>query len=121
MDDNNSTKHQLELPVKFSCRLVFTNHQRQFTEMEFTMPPGVYPNPDWLPTLIGECQREALKALKLQTKDLSWRKPSIREFIEYTTGKPASPAEFELGWVEPYTSQLDLGLDDEAGNDNDSN
>lgn len=110
-------KHKLEIAAKFFCNLVFVNHQKQFTEMQFSMPPGVHPHPDWLPELLNECYREGVKALKLQTKDLSWRRPSISEFLEYTTGERVDPNKFHMKWVEPYGAGLEMDGDEEVAND----
>jgi len=105
-------KHKLEINAKFFCTMVFVTSHKEFMEMEFQMPMGVYPDPEWLPDLMKECSREALKALKLQTKNLSWRKPTVGEFIEYTTGELPDFNKFEDKWQEPYSAQLELSFDD---------
>jgi len=113
---------ELEVPATFHTVLLFTNHSGEFTKMEFALPPGVYPNPTWMPKLIEEAHRNALKTLKLSTKDLSWRKPTTQEFLAVTAGPQAKNYSVNIKWAEPYASKMDLNLPDvEAAVDDNSN
>lgn len=107
---------RLETACVFNATMVFVNHLGTVTRMGFTLPPGLFPNPKYIPKLIKEGQREALKALKLETKDLSWRLPTPTEFVRITTSNPSLLAYRE--WAEPYTVEL---LDEEEPGDNDHN
>lgn len=107
----------VEAPILFQATLVFVNHQGQATTMSFACPPGLYPNPEYIVTLVKEAQREGLKALKLQSKDLSWRLPSPTEFVRITSQNPNLQAQSK--YAEPFTVKL---VQEEATeNDNNSN
>ena len=100
----------LEVPATFSTTLYFINHSGEGTAMDFALPPGVYPNPRWLEKLITEACRNALKTLKLSTKDLSWRKPTPTEFMKMTAGPTAAKYTFNTKWIEPYTNNMDIDV-----------
>ena len=92
---------KIEVAALFSAMLYFVcPNTKETKRMMFDLPPGVHPNPEWLPKLIKETQREAIKALKLDTKDLSWRLPTPNEFVQLTTGNTA--LNVEKKWAEPY-------------------
>lgn len=110
---------QIEGPVLFTASLLFVNHQGQYTSVVFKCPPGLYPNPEYIVKLVKEAQREALKALKLETKDLSWRLPSPDEFVKLTSGGAIISVNDK--WAEPYSVKLDVNGDNEVVNDNNSN
>jgi len=108
----------IEGNMLFSVALLFVNFKKEVRAISFNCPPGVYPNPDWAPTLIAEATREGLRALKLETKDLSWRMPTPTEFVQISTRNPHAQA--ALKYAEPYTVQLEVDKE-ETPNDNDSN
>lgn len=94
---------ELEIPATFRTQLVFINHAGQYTTVEFGLPPGVYPNPQWMPKLLEGAYRNSLKTLKISTKDLSWRKPTPLEFVRATAG--GQPVKVETKYAEPYESK----------------
>jgi hypothetical protein len=101
----------------FSVALLFINHSKEVRAISFNCPPGVYPNPEWAPTLIAEASREGLRALKLETKDLSWRKPTPTEFVQISTRNPKAQA--KLKYAEPFSVQLEVDKE-ETPSDNHS-
>lgn len=103
---------RIEAPVLFQASLIFVNHQGQATQLGFACPPGLYPDPDIIVELIKEAQREGLKALKLQTKDLSWRVPTPTEFVRITSGNPMLQAQKE--YAEPFSVKLEKENDDNS-------
>jgi len=101
---------QLEIPALFVLQLFFINHSGEGTKMEFSLPPGVYPNARWLETLVKDATRNALKTLKLSTKDLSWRKPTPAEFLRMTAGPASEGYKVESKWLEPYSNPMEIDL-----------
>lgn len=110
----------VELPAVFSVALFFINHKREMRTISFNCPPGVYPNPEWMPTLIKEATREGARALKLETKDLSWRPLSANEFVQVTTRNTAMRANGGA-YKDPYEAGLELDKEETAEDDNNSN
>lgn len=104
---------ELEAPLLFSVALLFINHQKDVRAISFNCPPGVYPNPEWAPSLVKEASREGLRALKLETKDLSWRAPTPTEFVQISTRNPNAQA--SLKYKEPFSVSLEV--DEEATTD----
>lgn len=104
----------IEVAALFKVTLIAVNSTGEVRTLDFSMPPGLYPNPAWTVELVKETQRESLRALKLQTQDLSWRLPSPTEFVRITSGNPLLTAQRD--YKEPYTVQMDT-----ENNDNDSN
>jgi hypothetical protein len=102
----------VEAPIVFNCSLVFTNYQGQFTTMGFACPPGLYPNPEYMVELIKEAQIEAMRALKMQTNDLSWRLPTPQEFVRFTSGNAHMIANSK--YAEPYSVKLEKETDDNS-------
>jgi len=99
----------LEVPALFQVKLLFINHQGEFTSIDYALPPGIYPCEKWLNTLVDGVYRNSLKALKLSTKDLSWRKCTPKEFVDATSGG----VQVKVGhkWAEPYSSGKDMELE----------
>jgi len=95
----------LEVPALFRCILFFINHKKEFTSVEFTLPPGIYPNPKWLEKAIDDAYRNSLKTLKLSTKELSWRKGSTHEFITATAGN-GHEISVDREWKPAYSTVL---------------
>lgn len=107
---------ELENAVLFTATLIFVNNSNQATRMGFACPPGLYPNPENIVKLVEEAQREALRALKLQTQDLSWRLPTPTEFVRITSGNQnmlAAPK-----YKEAFSVKLEM--EQEVTNDNNS-
>lgn len=106
-------KISLEVPAVFNVTLFFINHEREYTTVNFTLPPGVYPNPDWLENVIKDAYRQSLKALVASTKNLSWRKCSTHEFVRATS--PANQKiEVDKDWQVPYSVKMDFSKLPEA-------
>lgn len=106
----------IEAAVIFNASLIFTNYQGQFTTMGFACPPGLYPNPEYVVDLVTEAQREGLKALKMQTNDLSWRLPTPTEFVRFTSGNPHLQAQSK--YAEPYSVKLEKEPETPTNDDN---
>lgn len=100
---------QLEVPALFSVKLIFINHMGEYTSVDYALPPGVYPAEAWLDKLVEGTYRQSLKALKLSTKDLSWRKCTPKEFVDATSG--GVQVKVAHKWAEPYSSGKDMELD----------
>jgi hypothetical protein len=96
----------LECPILFTGSIVLVNHSGKHVKMGFGLPPGLYPNPEYLEKLLKETIREAIKALKMQTTDLSWRLPTPQEFVNITSGGTAIKAKKK--WQEPYSVKLEF-------------
>lgn len=109
----------VEVAAVFGATLFFVNGQGQATSMAFSTPPGLYPNPTWVVKLLEEAQREGLKALKLQTKDLSWRLPTPTEFVRMTSGNQVIQANSK--YSDAYSVNLELEKETPTTNDNNSN
>lgn len=104
----------IEVPVLFTASIVLINHQGQVTRMGFSLPPGLYPNPDYLVKLVKEATRESIKALKLQSNDLSWRLPTPTEFVRITSGNNTINAKKK--YQEPYSVKLEVEKEDNDDN-----
>ena len=107
---------KLELPATFSITLWFINHSGQYTNVQYSLPPGVYPNPKWLEKLIKDSYRESLTTLKMSTSDLSWRKPTPQEFVTATAGG-ANVKAFSK-WVDAYSSEFTIEVPEVVKDDN---
>lgn len=109
---------ELELPALFSCQVFFINGRGEMLAASFNLPPGVYPNKDWVEKLVRKEYNKCLKDLKLNTKDLSWRKPTPHEFVKATAG--GAPVTVVKEWKEPFTVKFSDAETLEAESDNDS-
>jgi hypothetical protein len=117
MDDSNipiigapkPVEVQLEVPALFSVKLVFINHMGEYTSVDYALPPGVYPAEAWLEKLVEGTYRQSLKALKLSTKDLSWRKCTPHEFVKATSG--GVEVKVAPKWSEAFASGKTLEID----------
>lgn len=103
---------RVEAPVLFQTNLVFVNGQGETNVMLFSCPPGLWPNPKYIVDLITATQQDALTALKLQTKDLTWRLPTPTEFVRITANNPTLHAEKE--WSAPFSVELEEEVDDNS-------
>lgn len=97
---------KLEVAALVQIQLLFIDKQGNTSRLAFMAPPGLYPG-TWLPTLVEEAQREALKALKLKTNDLTWRIPTPAEFCRITANDQV-PNNLNLYWQPAYSVKLDL-------------
>ncbi len=98
-------KVSLEVPAVFNVTLFFINHEREYTTVNFALPPGVYPNPEWLEDTIKDAYRQSLKALVASTKNLSWRKCSTQEFVR-ATSPAGQKIEVDKEWQKAYSTKM---------------
>jgi len=105
---------ELEVPALFTVQLWFINHQQQYTYVDYRLPPGLYPNPAWIEHVVETTYRNSLKALKLSTKDLSWRKCTPEEFVKATSG--GVQVDVAKKWSKPFTVAMEIDVP-EVSND----
>lgn len=98
---------RIEAPVIWACRMFLVNNQGNFVEMTMDYSPGVYPHKPFAVPTVEDAFKQALKALKLKTKDLTWRVPTANEFVTFTSSGKVTHA-FASKYQEPYTVTLEL-------------
>jgi hypothetical protein len=101
------TQHpKIEVAARFNVDLFFINSQGTMVQMVFNLPPGVYPSKEYTVKLLTDAQKDAIRALRVKTMDLSWRLPTANEFIKFSSGGN-QPHAWGSKYQEPYTVEFD--------------